>query len=271
MDYETLLIQPAPGTAPEGGIRCLVLNRPDVMNAMNTQMFVDLRNALHELAFDDSLRVLIFSGAGDRAFCTGGDLKQRNGMTDAAWRKQHHVHALAAAAGRRLEQHRQRQGARPGGHHLGIGAGLLTAAQHRHAGGARLGLGRCLVAQPFDDLGRGADEYQPGCLDGAREIRVLCQEAVAGVDGLRTAAQRRSDDRIDAQVALGRAAAAQADRFTDHGRVQSIAVGAGMHTGHGDAQALAGAGDAAGDLAAVGDQDFFEHLSVRSSAEGAFR
>jgi enoyl-CoA hydratase len=91
MDYETLLIQPAPGTAPEDGIRCLVLNRPDVMNAMNTQMFIDLRNALHELAFDDSLRVLIFSGAGDRAFCTGGDLKQRNGMTDAAWRKQHQL------------------------------------------------------------------------------------------------------------------------------------------------------------------------------------
>jgi len=91
MDYETLLIQPAPGTAPEDGIRCLVLNRPDVMNAMNTQMFVDLRNALHELAFDDSLRVLIFSGAGERAFCTGGDLKQRNGMTDAAWRKQHQL------------------------------------------------------------------------------------------------------------------------------------------------------------------------------------
>jgi len=91
MDYQTLLIQPAPGTAPEDGIRCLVLNRPEVMNAMNTQMFVDLRNALHELAFDDGLRVLIITGAGERAFCTGGDLKQRDGMTDAAWRKQHQL------------------------------------------------------------------------------------------------------------------------------------------------------------------------------------
>jgi enoyl-CoA hydratase len=91
MDYQTLLVQPAPGTAPEDGIRCLVLNRPEVMNAMNTQMFIDLRQALHELAFDDSLRVLIFSGAGARAFSTGGDLKQRDGMTDAAWRKQHQL------------------------------------------------------------------------------------------------------------------------------------------------------------------------------------
>lgn len=91
MDHQTLLIQPAPGTAPEDGIRCLVLNRPEVMNAMNTQMFVDLRNALHELAFDDGLRVLIITGAGERAFCTGGDLKQRDGMTDAAWRRQHQL------------------------------------------------------------------------------------------------------------------------------------------------------------------------------------
>lgn len=91
MTYETLLIHDAPGTAPEDGIRCLLLNRPDVMNAMNTQMFVDLRNALHALAFDDGVRVLIVAGAGGRAFCAGGDLKQRDGMTDAAWRKQHQL------------------------------------------------------------------------------------------------------------------------------------------------------------------------------------
>ena len=91
MHHETLLIHPAPGTATEDGIRCLVLNRPEVMNAMNTQMFVDLRNALHELAFDDGLRVLIITGAGERAFSAGGDLKQRDGMTDGQWRRQHQL------------------------------------------------------------------------------------------------------------------------------------------------------------------------------------
>ena len=82
------------------------------------------------------------------------------------------------------------------------------------------------------------------------------------MDGLRTAAQGGGDDGVDAQVALGCAATAQADRLADHGRVQRIAVGAGMHAGHGDAQALAGAGDAAGDLAAIGDQDLLEHFST---------
>ncbi|MDP1693637.1 MAG: enoyl-CoA hydratase/isomerase family protein [Burkholderiaceae bacterium] len=73
MDYETLPIQPAPGTAPADGIRCLVLNRPEVMNAMHTQRVADLRKALHEPDFADSLRVRIPTGAGERGYSTGGD------------------------------------------------------------------------------------------------------------------------------------------------------------------------------------------------------
>ncbi len=61
------------------------------MNAMNTQMFVDLRERCTNWPSTTRLRVLIFSGAGERAFSTGGDLKQRNGMTDAAWRRQHQL------------------------------------------------------------------------------------------------------------------------------------------------------------------------------------
>jgi enoyl-CoA hydratase len=91
MEYETLRIACAPQTAPEDGISLLVLNRPDVMNAMNTQMFHDLRAALDRLAHDDRLRVLILTGEGARAFSAGGDLKERNGMSDATWRKQHQL------------------------------------------------------------------------------------------------------------------------------------------------------------------------------------
>jgi enoyl-CoA hydratase/carnithine racemase len=91
MGYTTLRVEAAPGTELADGIRTLALNRPEVMNAMNTQMFVDLRNAMHELAFDDGLRVLIITGAGERAFSAGGDLKQRDGMTDGQWRRQHQL------------------------------------------------------------------------------------------------------------------------------------------------------------------------------------
>lgn len=91
MDYTTLRVEAAPGTEAADGIRLLWLNRPDVMNAMNTRMFVELRETLHELAFDDTLRVLIIGGAGGRAFSAGGDLKERDGMTEEQWRRQHQL------------------------------------------------------------------------------------------------------------------------------------------------------------------------------------
>ena len=77
--------------AIDGSVATISLNRPEVMNAMNTQMFVELRAALHDLAYDDGLRVLVVTGAGERAFSTGGDLKQRDGMTDHQWRRQHQL------------------------------------------------------------------------------------------------------------------------------------------------------------------------------------
>ena len=91
MDYETITIGLAPGTEADQGIRVLTLNRPDVMNAMNTRMFIELREAVRGLAADDGLRVLIVTGAGTRAFSAGGDLKERNGMSDKTWRAQHQI------------------------------------------------------------------------------------------------------------------------------------------------------------------------------------
>lgn len=91
MDYETITLTAAPGTGADDGIRVLTLNRPDVMNAMNTHMFNELRTAIHELAFDRALRVLILTGAGHRAFSAGGDLKERDGMSDETWRAQHQL------------------------------------------------------------------------------------------------------------------------------------------------------------------------------------
>ena len=84
-EYETAQVEDR-----GGGLLLLTLNRPQAANAMNTQMGRDL------LAFFDTVnaapgeqRCVIVTGAGERAFCAGGDLKERNGMTDAEWQDQH--------------------------------------------------------------------------------------------------------------------------------------------------------------------------------------
>jgi enoyl-CoA hydratase len=72
------------------GLLLLTLNRPEVANALNTQMGRDLLGFFDAInAAPGSHRCIVVTGAGERAFCAGGDLKERNGMTDEAWQDQH--------------------------------------------------------------------------------------------------------------------------------------------------------------------------------------
>lgn len=57
----------------------ITLNRPDVYNALNEQMKKELNDALKEAEKDTAVRCLILRGAGDRAFCSGQDLKEHSG------------------------------------------------------------------------------------------------------------------------------------------------------------------------------------------------
>lgn len=70
----------------------LYLDRPQRANAMNTAMGLELRAFFQELYVDPGdLRAIIVTGRGEKAFCAGGDLKDRDGMTDAQWQHQHAV------------------------------------------------------------------------------------------------------------------------------------------------------------------------------------
>jgi len=68
-------------TEVEGGV-LLTLNRPERMNAVSMGLLDQLRELLDEVESDPAIRTVIVTGAGDRAFCAGADLKERKGMSD---------------------------------------------------------------------------------------------------------------------------------------------------------------------------------------------
>ena len=86
-DFTTLQL-----TTPSDHLLLVTLNRPEVANALNTQMGRDMISLFEGLSLDPGgIRSVVVTGKGDRAFCAGGDLKERNGMSDEAWGRQHLV------------------------------------------------------------------------------------------------------------------------------------------------------------------------------------
>jgi enoyl-CoA hydratase/carnithine racemase len=59
------------------GIATLTLNRPEVMNALNFDIVRALDEHLEAMRFDPGIRVVVITGAGEKAFCAGADLKER--------------------------------------------------------------------------------------------------------------------------------------------------------------------------------------------------
>jgi len=93
-DYETLALERV-----DDEVLVATLNRPGVLNAINTQMGRDLLDLWTRLTAEPgALRCAVLTGAGERAFCAGGDLKERNGMSDEAWRDQHELFERAFMA-----------------------------------------------------------------------------------------------------------------------------------------------------------------------------
>jgi enoyl-CoA hydratase len=86
-DFETILVE-----RHDEHILLVTLNRPDASNAMNTRMGLDLMELFEGLSIElEGLRAVILTGRGEKAFCAGGDLKERKGMTDEAWQSQHAI------------------------------------------------------------------------------------------------------------------------------------------------------------------------------------
>jgi enoyl-CoA hydratase len=83
--YDTLRLE-----EPRAHVLLVTLNRPEVGNAMNTRMGIELLDLWDGINADPArYRCIVLTGSGERIFCAGGDLKERNGMTDAQWQSQH--------------------------------------------------------------------------------------------------------------------------------------------------------------------------------------
>lgn len=157
----------------------ITLNRPEVLNCLNLTTLQELLVAFEDVSWDDDIAVLVITGAGDRAFCTGADLREQeefflgNPTDYYKWMRVF------------IEMHeRLRNIGKPtvarlngivvgGGNELNMSCDLAIAADHIHI--RQVGAARGSVAAA------GATQWLPIMVGDrrAREILFLCEEIPA--------------------------------------------------------------------------------------------
>jgi enoyl-CoA hydratase/carnithine racemase len=71
-----------------GGVAVWTLDRPDRSNSLSRETLLSFGRLAREAVGNPSIRAIVITGAGDKAFCAGADLKERQGMTDDDVRRQ---------------------------------------------------------------------------------------------------------------------------------------------------------------------------------------
>ena len=190
---------------------------------------------------------------------TGFGLGHGHGIDERGF-GMHHAHAASAAAACGLDDDGVAHGFGNAPDLRRVVGQLALRTRHAGDAGADHGLlGRDLVAHEPDRLGRGADELEAAFLHAFGKVGVFAQEAVAGVDGFGVGYFCRRNNGRHIEVAEVGRSRANAHGFFGQAHVFGVAVGLGIHHDRLDTQLAAGALDSERDLAAVGDQDFFEH------------
>jgi enoyl-CoA hydratase len=86
--YETISLE------RRGAVAVLTINRPDKLNALNRQVHTEAVSLLDELKTDDSVRVLVITGSGEKSFIAGADIKEFQDQTPITQRDRFHEKTL---------------------------------------------------------------------------------------------------------------------------------------------------------------------------------
>ena len=137
MAYETLIVE-----TPSAGVTLIRLNRPEALNALNSQLLGELSDALDAAEADEAVRCLVLTGS-ERAFAAGADIKE---MSDKSY-AQMFASNFFGAAGQRVERFRKPIIAAVAGYALGGGCELamlcdfIIAAETAKFGQPEINLG----------------------------------------------------------------------------------------------------------------------------------
>src|SRR5437870_9878050 len=234
MDYEDVLYQ------VDGPVAVVTINRPSRLNAFRARTIEELIHAFKRAWADDAIRVIILTGSGERAFCVGGDVKQRaetgdygptsNGLFEVTYfhRLIRDVPKPVIAAVNGLEL--------GGGHVLHVLCDLSIAAEHARFGQAGPRVGSFDAGFGTGYLARVVGEKR------AREIWFLCrqydaQEAerwglvnrVVPAEELRAEVRRYADEILALSPTALRFLKQSFNQDTEHLAAQGALAFSGLH------------------------------------------
>ncbi len=128
-------------TERDGNVGIATLNRPKEMNALNIQLVGELADALTEFDRDNEIRCMVITGAGDKAFAAGADIKEMSGKSPIdmmmsgfeAWQRIKHIRKplIAAVGGYALG----------GGCELAMNCDMIVASENARFGQPEINLG----------------------------------------------------------------------------------------------------------------------------------
>jgi len=184
----------------------VTIDRPDAMNALDVATLTELRDRLRELAADAAARVVVLTGAGDRAFIAGADIKYMSGL-DAEGAKE--WGALGHETGELLETMSKPTIAAINGFALGGGCELALACDLRYASR------KSKLGQPEINLGiipgwGGTQRLARACGIGFAKELIFTGRLVDGEEALRMGlVDELADPVLDRALETARALAAK--------------------------------------------------------------